>query len=120
MLERAPVGQTRLWSGVVLAPLAWLCAEGVGYVLASRACSPPGVETTRAKIVDVVICVVCLIVAAVGLIAAIENARVTSRGSDRGPTFLSFGGAFSSALFTGGIVLFALPAAIVNACNQVR
>ena len=120
MLERAPVGALRLWSGVVLAPVAWLCAEGVGYVVSSRVCESPSGETALARIVDIAICIVCLLVATAGLVAAIANVRVTSGGSERSPTMLSVGGAFSSALFTIGIILFALPAAIVNACNRVR
>lgn len=124
MLEQAPIGGARLWSGVVLAPLAWLLAEGAGYVLVARACEPPiGVatnpETGPARVVDIAVCVVCLVVAALGLFMAIANTRVTLRRSDR-PTLLSLGGAFSSAVFTAGILLFALPAAVVNACNQVR
>jgi hypothetical protein len=108
-----------MWSGIVLAPVAWLCAEGVGYVVASRTCEG-SVEPEHARIADVVICVVCIIVATLGLVAAIGNARVAAQGPERAPTLLSFGGAFSSALFTAGIILFALPAAFVNACNQVR
>jgi hypothetical protein len=119
------VTEARLWTGVLAAPAAWLVAEGVGYVMAARMCEPSiGIasspEATHARAVNTIVCVACLIIALVGLIAAIGNAReVRSVGNGRA-TFLSLGGAFTSALFTLGIVLFSLPAFVVNVCNQAR
>ena len=116
--------EARLWTGVLAAPAAWLFAEGVGYVVAARMCEPSigiasSAEATHARTINTIVCLVCLIVALVGLFAAIGNVR--SRDATNGrATFLSLGGAFTSALFTLGIVLFALPALVVNVCNQAR
>jgi cytochrome bd-type quinol oxidase subunit 2 len=120
-----PMRTGRLWTGVLAAPAAWVVAEGVGYVVAARACEPSvgaaaSAETAHARLLDIAICVVCLIIGVVGLWSAIANVRAARRDANDRATFLSIGGAFSSALFTAGIALFALPALIVNACNQAR
>jgi hypothetical protein len=119
------VTAARLWTGVLAAPTAWLVAEGVGYVFAARLCEPSvglasSPEAAHARVVNIIVCVACLVVAATGLVAALANVREVRRERTGRDTFLSVGGAFSSALFTAGIALFALPALIVNVCNQAR
>ena len=119
----------RLWTGMLLAPAAWLLSEGVGYVVSSRLCEPgTGIassgEATHARLLHVVVCLICLVLAVLGFAVAVGNLRALRRDSSsprRGRvTFMSVGGAFMSALFTVGIVVFAAPALIVNVCNQAR
>lgn len=115
----------RMWTGVLAAPTAWLVAEGVGYVVAARMCEPSiavasSAEAAHARTANAVVCVICLIVALVGLVAAIGNVREARAVENGRGTFLAIGGAFSSALFGVGILLFAVPALVVNVCNQAR
>jgi hypothetical protein len=114
-----------MWTGVLAAPTAWLVAEGVGYVVAARMCEPSiavasSAESTHARTVNTVVCIICLIIALAGLVAAIGNVRGARAVENGRAAFLAIGGAFSSALFTVGILLFAVPALVVNVCDQAR
>jgi hypothetical protein len=121
-----PDRSRRLWLGVLLAPAAWMVAEGVGYVLVSRLCEPASrlassTADTHAKIAQAVVCGLCLLIAVAGLFVAIENWREVRAAT--GPRegrmmFMAVGGAFTSAVFAMGIVMFAAPSFIVNVCNQ--
>ena len=111
MVSRAIYGDHR-GQGRRRTSAARLCEPSVGIATSA--------EATHARAINTIVCVVCLLVALVGLIAAIGNAREVRGAADGRATFLSLGGAFTSALFTAGIALFALPALVVNVCNQAR
>lgn len=119
--------ERRLWIGVLAAPLAWVAAEGVGYVSSARLCEAPvGVlrSAEQARVVNVIICSICLLVALVGLAVAIDNYRRMRTAGANVPfgraEFLAVGGVFASAVFASAIILFAIPAMVVNVCNHVR
>jgi len=119
--------ETRLWIGVLAAPLAWVAAEGVGYVTSARLCEAPvGMlpSGNAARVVNVIICGICLLVALAGLVVAIDNYRRMRTGAANVPfgraEFLSVGGVFASVVFASAIILFAIPALVVNVCNHVR
>jgi hypothetical protein len=119
--------ERRLWIGVLAAPLAWVAAEGVGYVTSARLCEAPvGIlqSANPARVVNVIICGICLLVALAGLVVAIDNYRRMRTGAANVPfgraEFLSAGGVFTSVVFASAIILFAIPALVVNVCNHVR
>jgi hypothetical protein len=109
---------------VVLAPLAWVVAEAVGYVVAARLCEPAtdlamSSQALHARVANSIVCGVCLVVALVGLSAAIKSTRGASGMGGR-VRFLAIGGAFTSAVFAAAIVLFAVPGLILNVCSQAH
>lgn len=111
--------------GILAAPTAWVVAEGVGYVVVSRLCDPRlgMARLSTVRIINVIICGVCFAVAAAGLIAALANYRTLHREAalnDNRATFMTVTGIFGSAVFVAAIVLFAMPALIVNVCDQAR
>jgi hypothetical protein len=129
--------RARLWIGVLAAPLAWVVAEAVGYVVASRLCESAanlaaGAAMSRARVAHIIVCVLCLFVALIGFGTALSNLRAVRsiRESLNGKTreivhfgrtsFMSYGGTFVSGLFALGILLFATPGIVVNVCNQAR
>jgi hypothetical protein len=130
MTER--VSRRRLWLGVLLAPSAWVLTEGVGYYVAARSCEIgaaglPLVGTTHPRLTQALISAVAFLIALTGLALALRNSRAV--GGDAGPNdaaelgrmrFMSYGGVLLGILFAGGIVLFALPAFIVNPCSQAH
>jgi hypothetical protein len=119
--------ETRLWIGMLAAPLAWVAAEGVGFVTSTTLCEArPGIYSnpSLARVVNLILCGVCLLVAIAGLVVAIDNYRRTRSGASSvaigRADFMSLGGVFASVIFASAIVLFAIPALVVNVCNQVR
>jgi hypothetical protein len=121
--------ETRLWIGVLAAPLAWVAAEGVGFVTSARLCEArpgiyPSANPALARVVNLILCGICLLVALAGLVVAIDNYRRTRSGASTvaigRAEFVSLGGVFASVIFASAIVLFAIPALVVNVCNQVR
>lgn len=119
--------ESRLWIGVLAAPLAWVAAEGVGYVTSARLCEAPvGIlpSGNPARVANVIICGICLLVALAGLCVAIDNYRQMRSRAANVPfgraEFLSVGGVFASVVFASAIILFAIPALVVNVCNHVR
>ena len=119
--------ESRLWIGVLAAPMAWVAAEGVGYVTSARLCAAPvGMlpSGNAARVVNVIICGICLLVALAGLLVAIDNYRRMRNVAANVPfgraEFLSVGGVFASVVFASAIILFAIPALVVNVCNHVR
>jgi len=124
--ERLPVGSGRLWAGVVLAPVAWSVAELLGYVLVARACETRS-TMAHAGVTQDIVAIGLGIIAVVGLAIAVGNWRRVRDSSmaSREPAwgraqFMAMGGMVASALFVLGILLFALPPLLVNACDQVR
>jgi hypothetical protein len=123
--EALPVSSGRLWAGVLLAPSAWVVAELLGYVLASRACDRGAAGT--AGVTQDILAIVLALIAVAGLAIAIGNWRRVSEPSRphepaaRGRAhFMALGGVVASALFTLGIVFFSLPPLLVNVCSEVR
>lgn len=131
-IEQLPVGLTRLWLGVLLAPGAWVLAEAAGYYLAARSCElgvagVPLLGTAQPRATHIIVCLVALAGAVTGLWIALQNWRAVGDRPRSGDApelgrarFMSFGGVLLSVLFAGGIVLFAFPGLIVNACSQAR
>ncbi len=131
-LQDLPVGLTRLWAGVLAAPIAWVLMEMVGYYLAARSCEPgtggvPLLGTAAPRVTQVVLDVVALAAAVFGLVLSIGSRRALQPQPPRDSTpeqgrahFMALVGVFTSALFIGGIVLFGIPPFLVNACSQAR
>lgn len=126
--ENPPVGLRRLWAGVLTAPVAWIVAELLGYYLTSRACDRASAATaSHAGGTQVVLAVSLGVIALGGLSIAIANWRAVRAPSSAGDPpawgrgqFMALAGVITSALFVLGIVLFALPPFLVNACDQAR
>lgn len=130
-IERLPVGAKRLWIGVLAAPAAWVLMEIVGYYLAARSCEPgtsgiPLLGTSNARVTQVVIDAIAIVIALIGLGTAFRSWRALPQ-PDRSAApelgraqFMAFVGVLVSALFIGGIVLFGIPPFLVNACSQAR
>jgi uncharacterized membrane protein YidH (DUF202 family) len=126
--ETLPVSSGRLWTGVLLAPSAWAVAHLLGYFLASRACDRGTARmAANAGVTQDILAVVLALVAVAGLVVAIGNWRRVSEPSRphdsvaRGRAhFMALGGVVTSALFTLGIVFFALPPLLINICSEVR
>ena len=126
--EAVPVTTARLWAGLLLAPSAWLVAELLGYFLASRACDRGAASTiAHAGVTQDVIAVVLALIAVAGLVIASGNARhVTEPSRPTEPAargrahFMALAGVVASALFTLGILFFALPPLLINICSEVR
>ena len=142
------IGNRRLAIGIALAPLAWVVAELVGYVIASRSCEPPtnglhayGVTYPVATLV--IIDVVLALVSLVGLYTAYSSVQALSddhppgdrkvqqesgslvvpRDMGADPTFtrsrfMAMTGVLASSLFTLGIVLFGIAPFLLNVCRQ--
>jgi len=130
-VEPLPVGRKSLWMGVLLAPAAWILTEAVGYYMAARSCEAirglPLAGPRYPMLAQAALGIGALIVAGIGLAIAISNLRrvngrpvgteATALGRAR---FMAYGGVLVSVMFLGGIVMFVLPALIVNACSQAH
>ncbi len=141
------VSNRRLLIGIGLAPLAWVIAELVGYVLASRSCEPPtnglrayGVAHPGAALV--IIDAVLILVGLFGLFTAyssmqalgdehppgdwkveLESGAVPPRDKGADPTFtrsrfVAMTGVLASSLFTLGILLFGIAPFLLDLCRQ--
>ena len=130
-VDALPVGLTRLWLGMLLAPGVWLLMEVVGYYLSSRSCYP-GIEgvplagTAHPAVTQAILMAVGVIVGIIGLVISLGSWRAVQPSASRGDSpewgrahFMSFGGVLVSALFTLGIVLFGIPAFVLNACSAI-
>jgi len=126
--EQLPIANARLWAGLVLAPVAWVVAELLGYVLVARACDR-GTRSmmAHAGLTQDVVAIGLGVVAVIGLVIAMGNwrhVRDTSTPGDQTAwgraQFMALGGVVASALFVLGIAFFALPPLLLNTCSQVR
>jgi len=128
----APVPMRRLWIGVVAAPTAWLLAELIGYYFSSRNCEPfhggiPLAGLGAATPTHLIVTLALALVGVWGLYVALANWRALRGDHSPGDLpawgrarFMSFGGVLVSALFVLGMVMFALPGVVVDACSQLR
>ena len=131
-IDALPVGLKRLWVGILLAPGSWVFMELVGYYLASRGCNTeiegvPLAGTAHPAVTQAILMAAGVIIAVIGLFIALGNWRAVQPSAQRGDTpewgrahFMSFGGVLVSTLFTVGIVLFGIPAFLLNACSFAR
>jgi hypothetical protein len=120
-----PPSRSRWWLGVLSAPLAWMFVEGLGYVVSARECSRPiDVDATRIRVTQLVICAIGLIVAVNGLRLALayhhalRAAAATDTAMQGRRRFMATSGVILSALFIGGIVLFAINALFTDVCQR--
>lgn len=117
------ISARRLWAGVLVAPAAWVLMEGIGYYVASRSCEPRGngvhaLGAASPRVAEIMLALVLAAAAIAGLATAIGNAR--RRLDATSERFLAHVGVIGSSLFVLGIVLFALPAVILDLCTQAR
>lgn len=141
------VGNRRLLIGIGLAPLAWIVAEVVGYVIASRSCEPRtnglhAYGVNHPAVALVTIDFVLVLVGLFGLFTAYSSTRALrvehppgdyrvelesgalppqDKGAD--PTFtrsrfVAMTGVVASTLFTLGILLFGLAPFLLNLCRS--
>jgi len=138
-----------MWAGLVVAPSAWALTGLLGYLLVSRSCEP-GVNGLHfigfrnPALWLVVLGVVMAIATAAALWASLGAWRAVERTRPPGDAeleraagaedpsahgtapaygrthFLSFAGLLAASLFLLGIVLFAYPALVLNACTQAH
>jgi hypothetical protein len=127
----SPVGRSRLWFGVLAAPVAWVLAEVVGYIAVSLSClgprgAPGGSGTTYASGGLIIITIVTAIAAIAGLFTGyrswqiIRQTRAANQPVPSYASFMVFAGIFVSLIFLLSIILFGIPAVIVNACSEAR
>lgn len=129
------LSSTRLWLGVLAAPVAWVVNELVGYPVVGGRCEAGrvGVFSTgsgAASVGGVAVSLVMIIVAVVGLVIAFQNWRAVTSGrgsngivSASGRTsrvyFFGVAGLFVSILFGCGVLLFAISPLVVS-CTRIR
>lgn len=143
-----PIPRRRLWAGIYLAPLSWMIAFGIGYVLVARSCEGDnGMHATGlpgVRWIDLGVAIVMSAVAALGLFTALGSLRQAkekpapgdlaleraagaidplSRGEapwwDR-ELFMAKAGVIGSTLFLAGTLLFVYPPLVLNICSQAR
>ncbi len=118
----------RGWFGLLLAPAAWTLVEGLGYVLSARECAPSAsAHATRIRVTQLLVCAIGLVAAIVGLRIALAHQRALGAldATGESPTrersrFVAASGVLVSALFIGGILLFALSAIVTNVCERAH
>jgi hypothetical protein len=132
----AALSSGQLWFGVLAAPVAWVLAEVVGYVLTARGCSWAhsalgGYVVPRAFAVLVGLTIICMLVAIGGLIVARTNWRRIAREAARVSAaaepvalsrarFLALCGILTSALFLLGLLLMGLLPPLLQACSEAH
>jgi len=129
-IARLP-GAARLWTGMLLAPAAWLLAELGGYFAVARGCEPgrPGVPLPapgNPALAQALLAMLLAVAAAIGLVVAVGNYRaLPARRAADAPAieartrFMAVGGMLVSILFLLGLLFFALPPMLVG-CAQAR
>ncbi len=124
-LHPAAVPPGRLWTGVVLAPAAWIAQGALGWYVGYRACA--GETTAGARMALSVLTLAALAAALTGLAVAWGNwGRTTPerhvadvKAWDR-VEFMSAGGVLVSGVFTIGIAWAGLTAILLHECGGMR
>lgn len=107
---------TRLWSGLLVPPFAWLIDLQISYAIAGWVC-----ETGRHWIIDVTTAVTLLITVAAGMVALGTWRELEPAGDDadqrRGRTrLMAIGGMVNAAFFALVIIATAIPNVILRSC----
>ena len=100
---------SRLWFGLIAAPVAWAVAELAGYIVSSNDCN-------RGSSVAVGLSALMAVLAAAGLLVALRNLRA---GETR-ERFMALSGVLVSALLLLNVVYFGVPPFLVNPCSGGR
>ncbi len=122
------ISNWRLWTGVLLAPAAWVLMELIGYYIAARGCDDGGgihaPGPTHPATLTVGLSVILTGVAAAALVIALGNWKHSHRskgqpweGRER---FMAKTGVIGSALFVVATLLFGVPALVLDVCQHVR
>lgn len=135
-----PVTSGRLWFGLLGAPVAWLVAEFVGYLMAARSCEAGrnGINAYGVGNPSVAAVVLALLMLAVAGAAtwvaggtlhrlglSLRSLAGDGRNGDHPvewgrARFMALASVLSGVLFGLGIVLIALPPLLVRACSEAR
>jgi len=122
-LREVPVA--RLWTGVLLAPAAWIAQGALGWYLGYEACTTFGIASARVSLI--VLSVSALAIALTGGFIAWTNwGRVTEVRhpghvqASRRVEFMAAGGVLVSTMFVIGIGWATLSALMLDACGGMR
>jgi hypothetical protein len=124
-LHPADVPPGRLWTGVLLAPAAWITQGSLGWYFGYQACAGLGVAGARTALM--VLSLVCLGFALVGGwvawsswgLTATERHPLDVKGWDR-VEYMAAGGVLISSIFVIGIVWGGLSPVLLNECGGMR
>lgn len=147
-VDGAPIPRRRLWLGLYLAPLSWMVAFGIGYVLVARSCEGDnGMHADGLpgfRWIDLGVALVMAAVAAYGLSVALASLRTAKRTSPPGDydtelasgaedpatrgtspwwgreLFMARAGVIGSAIFLAATLLFVIPPLLLHVCSQAR
>ena len=121
----ADIAPARLWTGVLLAPAAWIAQGALGWYFGYEACA--GLGAGGARVALEILSAIALVLALVGLSVAWSNwGRTTPerhpmrvKGWDR-VEFMSAGGVLVSGIFVIAIVWAGLSGILLHECGGVR
>jgi hypothetical protein len=123
-----PPSASRLWAGLLLAPLAWMANGSLGWYISARACSDGNpawgpLSSGGVHLLVGLLGVVAFVVSVAGASISARSWRqfsadrhVTSVQALDSGEYMAVAGLFVSWIFAAGIVLFTLPAALVGLC----
>ena len=111
----------RLWSGILLAPAAWVLEGLFGWAVGARICTSLSIASVRLIIGG--FSVLMLAAAAAGLWIAVGSWREATGDaqipSDR-VEFMALAGVFVSTSFVIAVFWSGLSAAVLNVCGRMR
>jgi hypothetical protein len=117
----AHVTPSRLWIGLLAAPVAWSVQGLLGWFFGARVCTSMSIGAVRLTVG--LIGVAALVVAVGGFTVGLENWRTASAdprpAADR-VEFMSLGGLLVSSTFLVAIVWACLNALLLNGCGGMR
>jgi hypothetical protein len=115
----------RLWTGVLLAPAAWIAQGSLGWYFGYQACA--GLTPPSARVALGVLSIVTLALAVAGLWIAWGNWGQTTSERHIGQVkamdrveFMSAGGVLVSTVFAIGIAWAGLSALLLHECGGMR
>jgi hypothetical protein len=123
---------SRLWAGLLLAPLAWVANGSLGWYISARTCADG--NTAWGFLSDGGVHVLVGLLGAAAFVVSVIGAAVAARSwkalaPDRhvwsvqaldSSEYMAVGGLFVSWIFAAGIVLFTLPTLMVGLCVFAR